>query len=84
MVYHPTISGKTRIHSAKLFVTKKVSGQNYLILKKAALYRQNCHFGPIWVNKKTTSVLYGKFANYLYHLMGKILGIGFYSLFSIE
>ena len=49
MVYHPTISGKTRIHSAKIFFTKKVSGQNYLILKKAPFYRQNCNFGPIWV-----------------------------------
>ena len=53
MVYHPTISGKTRIHSAKIFVTIKVSGQNYLILKKAAFYRQNCNFGLIWVNKIT-------------------------------
>ena len=45
-----SISGKTRIHSAKIFVTKKVSGQNYLILKKSAFYRQNCNFGSIWVN----------------------------------
>ena len=40
---------KMGLDPPKIFGTKKVSGQNYLILKKSAFYRQNCNFGPIWV-----------------------------------
>ena len=44
------ISARTRILGTKIFAAKKVSRQNYFMLKKSAFYYQNCIFSPIWVN----------------------------------